>query len=82
MAFRAEGVIAAVQIQDYHGDRNPQNHTPQDSYDLVNQNYFVEQVKATAAIASQLAVPIRGPVIAYLPLVLEFPGPSIILSRP
>jgi len=65
-------VTAAVQIQDYHGDKNPNNHKPQDTYDFVNQNYFIEQIKATAAIAFRLAIPIPvpGAVRAHLPLII------------
>lgn len=66
-------MTAAVQIQDYHGNRNPYNHTPQDTYEFINQNYFIEQIRATVAIAYRLAVPvpISGPGRAFLPLIFE-----------
>jgi hypothetical protein len=53
-----KGVTTAVQKQAYHTDRNPYNHTPQDTYEFVNQDYFFEQVKATTAMAGHLLDPI------------------------
>jgi hypothetical protein len=50
--------MAAVQIQAYHTDRNPFNHTIQDTYEHINQNYIFEQIKATTAIAGHLTKPI------------------------
>jgi hypothetical protein len=61
-------VTAAVQIQAYHRDLDLHNHTPQDTYEFINQYYFVEQVKATTAFASHLAVLIPGEEKMYLPL--------------
>jgi len=56
-----------VQIQKYKNvennphDRNPYNHTPQDSLAFVNRDYFLAQIKAAAAAAAVLAVPVSGP---------------------
>jgi hypothetical protein len=65
-------VTTAVQIQNYKGvdkDRNPYNHTPQDTFEYINQDYFFEQVKATTAIAGHLLGPInqvRRLILPYL----------------
>jgi hypothetical protein len=70
--FREKGITAVVQIQKYQGDgndRNPYNHTVQDSITYINQNYLLEQTKATTAIAAQLAYPIRLWHWFYLPFV-------------
>jgi hypothetical protein len=59
--FREKGITAAVQIQKYKGegnDRNPYNHTEQDTFAYVNPAYLVEQIKATTAMAGQLAMPL------------------------
>jgi hypothetical protein len=52
-----------VQIQNYKGadkERNPYNHTAQDSFAYINPDYFLEQMKATTAIAARLAIPATG----------------------
>jgi hypothetical protein len=38
-------------------DRNPYNHTVQDSIKYINPDYLIEQIKATTAFAAHLAVP-------------------------
>jgi len=50
-----------LQIQDYNnGERNPYNHTTQDTIAHMNLDYWFEQIKATVAIAAQLVVPIAA----------------------
>lgn len=67
-----------MQIQKYKNvegdpeDRNPNNHTIDDTYDKVNQTYFFEQVKATTAFAGHLAEPISFAFRIHLPLVWVF----------
>ncbi len=58
MAFREKGIASGVQIEDYHAERNPYDHTAQDSMARMNLEYWQEQMKAAAAIAAQLAVPV------------------------
>ncbi len=57
--------MTAVQNQDYQGDalgnphdRDPNNHTVNDTYSNINQAYFFEQTKATIAMAGHLLEPI------------------------
>ena len=73
MPFRAKGIPAGVQIQNYKGElkeRNPYNHTSQDSIAHMNLDYWLEQVKATTAIAGQLAVPIAvEKTMVFLPII-------------
>jgi len=59
-----------VQIQDYHGDINPNNHSATDIYTNINQAYFYEQMKATVAIAGHLSEPIALEHKIRLPLLL------------
>jgi hypothetical protein len=64
-----------VQIQDYKGeynDRNPYNHTTNDTYEHINQDYLIEQVKATAGFADYLAEPIDFHHRIHLPLIWFF----------
>jgi hypothetical protein len=58
-----------VQIQDYHGERNPYYHTAQDDIYHINPDYLFEQVKATVAFAGQLSYPIIPSHRLRLPLV-------------
>lgn len=53
-------------------DRNPYNHTSQDSIAHMSLDYWLEQVKATTAIAARLAVPVavERPWI-YLPVIYK-----------
>ena len=67
--FRENGVTAAVQIQDYHGDRNPYNHTIEDTYNNINQDYLYEQVKANIVFAGLLTEPIAFNHKIRLPLI-------------
>jgi len=54
-------LTAGLQIQDYKkGERNPYNHTAQDTIAHMNLDYWLEQMKATVAIAAQLVVPITA----------------------
>jgi hypothetical protein len=55
--FRAKGIPTALQVQNHEGEKNPNNHTPLDSIAHMNLDYWLEQIKATIAIASYLAVP-------------------------
>jgi hypothetical protein len=59
-----------VQIQDYHGDKNPYVHTANDNYTQINPNYLIAQVKATVAFAGQLAFPLPLENRIKLPLVI------------
>jgi len=65
-------VTAAVQIQDYHGDFDPHNHTVSDTYGNINPYYLYEQIKATTAIAGHLTDPIVFAHRIHLPLVWVF----------
>jgi hypothetical protein len=59
MPFREKGLATALQIQNYDGgERNPYNHLPEDTLAHMNVDYWVEQMKATIAIALQLAGPL------------------------
>lgn len=50
-----------VQIENYHeGEGNPYTHSAQDTVARLNLDYWMEQVKATTAIAAELAVPVAG----------------------
>jgi hypothetical protein len=60
--------MAAVQIQDFHGDKDPNNHEVTDTFDYVNEAYYHEQVKATVAIAGHLLEPIAFEHKIRLPL--------------
>ena len=71
--FRAKGVTAAVQIQAYHTDLDPYNHTIQDTYEHINQNYIFEQIKGTTAIAGHLAVPMTFNYKFHLPMIWFIP---------
>ncbi len=52
-------MTTALQIEDYEeGERNPYNHLPEDTIAHLNIDYWVEQMKATVAIAIQLAGPV------------------------
>jgi hypothetical protein len=55
-----------VQIQNYHNDLNPYNHTIRDSPAYINPDYLFEQMKATTAIAGHLAVPLARKKV-YIP---------------
>ncbi len=58
-----------LQIENYfEGERNPYYHTPQDSIAHMNLDYWLEQVKATVAIAAHLAIPVTAEKV-YLPVV-------------
>ena len=54
---------------------NPYNHTSQDTIAHMNLDYWLEQVKATTAIAAHLAVPVpKAPTPSgsiYLPLLIR-----------
>ena len=66
MPFRAKGIATGLQIERYDsGDKNPYYHQPGDSVAHMNLDYWLEQMKATAAIAAHLAVPVRN---IYLPV--------------
>jgi len=71
-AFRAKGINAAVQIQDYHGDLDPNNHKVTDTYANINQNYLYKQITATVAIAGHLTEPIVFKHWIHLPLMWVF----------
>jgi hypothetical protein len=58
MPFRGKGLTTALQIENYEGERNPFYHTAQDTIANMNIEYWSEQLKATTAIAVQLAGPI------------------------
>jgi hypothetical protein len=63
-----------LQIQNYEGERNPYNHTTQDSIARMNLDYWLEQMKATTAIAAHLAVPITVASTIeyiYLPIIIK-----------
>jgi hypothetical protein len=60
-----------LQIEDKVNEYNPYAHSPQDTYAHMNSGYWVEQIKATIAIAARLAVPVPGRNILYLPIVLK-----------
>jgi hypothetical protein len=49
-----------VQIQDYHGEKNPYNHSANDTLAHINTDYLTKQIQATTAFAGQLAVPIAN----------------------
>jgi hypothetical protein len=57
--FREKGIPTALQIQNFDGgERNPYDHSPQDTISNMNITYWLEQIKATIAIATQLVGPI------------------------
>jgi hypothetical protein len=65
--FREKGIPTGLQIENYNGgERNPYYHTGDDRISHLNLDYWVEQIKATTAIAAQLALPTRR---NYLPSV-------------
>jgi len=53
--FREKGIPTVLQVQSYEGERNPHMHSPQDDIANMNLDYWLEQIKATIAIAAQLA---------------------------
>jgi hypothetical protein len=53
-----KGITTAVQIQAYQSDLDPNNHTPQDTYEMIDPDYLFRQIKATTAIAAHLIVPL------------------------
>ena len=70
MPFREEGIASGLQIQNYQSERNPYYHTPQDEIAHMNLDYWLEQMKATTAIAAHLAVPVAVKK-AYLPVFVK-----------
>jgi hypothetical protein len=58
MPFRARGIPTALQIESYEGEKNPHHHAPSDSIAQMNLDYWLEQIKATTAIAAHLAIPL------------------------
>jgi hypothetical protein len=57
-----------VQIEDYHGDKNPYVHSAKDNIAHINANYLLVQMRTTVAFAGQLA----GPVLPEYQLLLPF----------
>ena len=44
-----------LQIENYYeGEKNPYNHRPQDTLAHLNIDYWIEQMKVTAATAARL----------------------------
>jgi hypothetical protein len=66
--FREKGIATALQIQSYQSERNPSYHTTQDNIAHMNLGYWLEQMKATTAIAAHLAVPMKFESV-YLPFI-------------
>jgi hypothetical protein len=70
-----KGIPTGLQIQSYSGaqnERNPYNHTSEDNIAHMNLDYWLEQVKATTAIAAHLAIPLQtGSIHGYLPTILK-----------
>jgi aminopeptidase-like protein len=60
-----------VQIQNYHGEINPYNHTTRDSLAYINPDYLLEQMKATVIFAAHLAVLSAHQNVVYLPLIFR-----------
>jgi hypothetical protein len=51
------GIATVLQIQNYNAERNLFKHTPLDNIANMNLDYWIEQIKATTAIAAHLAIP-------------------------
>jgi hypothetical protein len=69
--FRAKGIPTGLQIENYNnGEKNAYYHQPGDSVAHMNLDYWLEQMKATAAIAAHLAGPVTN---CYLPFNLKNP---------
>ncbi len=47
--------MAVIQIQAMHTNQNPNIHKLTDTYEQISQDYLYQQIKATTAIAGQLA---------------------------
>jgi hypothetical protein len=48
-----------LQIQNYEEEQNPYTHKRHDSLENINTSYWLEQIKATVAVAAELAVLIQ-----------------------
>jgi hypothetical protein len=68
--FREKGIPTGLQIENYESEQNPYKHTSQDSIAHMNLDYWLEQMKATTAIAAHLAVPIAVKKL-YLPVIMQ-----------
>jgi hypothetical protein len=55
--IRAKGIPTALQIEAMEGETNPYYHSTQDTTAHIDLGYWVEQMKATAAIVAHLAIP-------------------------
>lgn len=64
------GIPTALQIEDYDytdgGEKNPYYHTSGDNIEHMNLDYWMEQMKATTAIAAHLAIPVNN---IYFPII-------------
>jgi hypothetical protein len=58
-----------VQIEDYHGDKNPYVHSANDNISHINAGYLLKQMQTTAAFAGQLAGPIMPKYQVHIPFI-------------
>jgi hypothetical protein len=56
-----------LQVEDYQGEKNIYYHGPGDNIAHMNLDYWLEQMRATVAIAAHLAIPITKDNKIYLP---------------
>jgi hypothetical protein len=66
--FRAAGIATGTQVEDFQGEPNRYYHNPEDTIDNMNLDYWLEQIRATMAIAADLAVPIPSTITTCLPV--------------
>jgi hypothetical protein len=59
MPFRERGIPTVLQIENREDEYSPQRHSTNDTIAHMNLDYWLEQIKATIAIAAHLAVPVR-----------------------
>jgi hypothetical protein len=67
--FREKGIPTGLQIENYEDERNPYYHSHEDRIAYINLDYFLEQMKATTAIAAHLAIPLGFNYKVFLPVI-------------
>ncbi len=71
MPFREKGIPTSLQIENYEVERNPYYHGTGDRVAKINLDYWLEQMKATTAIAAHLAGPMALKWEAVVPMVVK-----------
>jgi hypothetical protein len=62
-----------VQIEDYHGDKNPYVHSPNDTITHINAGFLLKQMQATVAFAGQLAGAVLPEYQVRVPFIWHYP---------